>query len=375
MSAETGSSDGRIGKERRGYKFERLRERIRLALNSGELSGRIPGERELARRFGANAKTISKALNDLTAEGLLVRQVGRGTFTAASAEPGLTRTTGKRFVWGLAADRNEPVGRLLFEQAAEAARADQHEMVLRSLQSSLDGMLSENAITAAELRGYDGLAIFGAKPSGELLADLLRIHIGLVLVDMQSEAIRTNCVMSDVAGGAFALCEYLIALGHRDIRLVIDSDWLPCAAGAELGYRSAMIRHALTAMPAIVANVLKAPEVLFAGDCPPAAVVCVGTELARSVMMAAGRRRLQLPWDLSLAVVAEPGHPVPEHFGLTSYEIEPGKIANWVVRLLATAAPGQMPQMVVVPGRVVDRGSCRPPLEPTPPTTPTEGVL
>jgi hypothetical protein len=92
-------------------------------------------------------------------------------------------------------------------------------------------------------------------------------------------------------------------------------------------------------------------------------------------MMAAGQRRLQLPWDLSLAVVAEPGHPVPEHFGLTSYEIEPGKIANWVVRLLATAAPGQMPQMVVVPGRVVDRGSCRPPLGPTAPTTPTEGVL
>ncbi|MGB9624041.1 MAG: substrate-binding domain-containing protein [Phycisphaerae bacterium] len=375
MNAQSGSSDGRVGRERRGYKFERLRERIRSALNSGELSGKIPGERELARRFEANAKTIGKALKDLTAEGLLVRQVGRGTFVTASMESVTTRTTGKRFVWAVAADRKEPVGRLLFEQAAEAARADRHEMVLRSLQSSLNGMLSENSITAAELRGYDGLALFGAKPSGELLAELLRIQIGLVLVDVQSEAVRTNCVMSDIAGGAFALCEYLIALGHRDIRLAIDSDWLPCAAGAELGYRSAMIRHALTAMPAVVANVLNAPEVLFAGDCRPPAVVCVGTELARSVMMAAGRRRLQVPWDLSLAVVAEPGHPVPEHFGLTSYEIEPGRIASWVVRLLATAAPGQMPQMVVVPGRVVDRGSCRPPLEPTPPTTPTEGVL
>ena len=235
MNTDSGSADGPIGRERRGYKFERLRERIRNAINSGELSGKIPGERELARRFDANAKTISKALNDLTAEGLLVRQVGRGTFVTASVEPVMTRTTGKRFVWGVAADRKEPLGRLLFEQAAEAARADQHQIVLRPLQSSLNGMLSENAITAADLRGYDGLALFGAKPSGELLAELLRMQIGLVLVDVQSEAVRTNCVISDIAGGAFALCEYLIALGHRDIRLAIDSDWLPCAAGAELG--------------------------------------------------------------------------------------------------------------------------------------------
>jgi len=66
------------------YKFQRLRERLRAAIASGELCGKLPGERQLARRFRANAKTLSKALTDLAAEGLLERSIGRGTFVKGS---------------------------------------------------------------------------------------------------------------------------------------------------------------------------------------------------------------------------------------------------------------------------------------------------
>ncbi len=53
------------------YKFQRLREKVRTAITSGELTGKLPGERILAKRFSCNAKTLSKALTDLAAEGLL----------------------------------------------------------------------------------------------------------------------------------------------------------------------------------------------------------------------------------------------------------------------------------------------------------------
>src|SRR5437868_7788457 len=68
------------------YKFQRLRERLRSAVVSGELSGRLPGERHLARRFHVNAKTLSKALTDLAAEGLLDRSIGRGTFVKGTGD-------------------------------------------------------------------------------------------------------------------------------------------------------------------------------------------------------------------------------------------------------------------------------------------------
>src|ERR1700730_6954512 len=68
------------------YKFQRLREKLRQAITSGELSGKLPGERALAKRFHCNAKTLSKALTDLAAEGLLERSIGRGTFVKGSKE-------------------------------------------------------------------------------------------------------------------------------------------------------------------------------------------------------------------------------------------------------------------------------------------------
>src|ERR687894_62900 len=67
------------------YKFQRLREKLRAAVASGELSGKLPGERALAKRFHVNAKTLSKALTDLAAEGVLERSIGRGTYVKGSA--------------------------------------------------------------------------------------------------------------------------------------------------------------------------------------------------------------------------------------------------------------------------------------------------
>src|SRR5438105_823645 len=92
------------------YKFQRLRERLRSAVVSGELSGKLPGERSLARRFHVNAKTLSKALTDLAAEGLLNRSIGRGTYVKGAApvpSPGRGR-------WLLLSDA-DPVSKCVVE--------------------------------------------------------------------------------------------------------------------------------------------------------------------------------------------------------------------------------------------------------------------
>ena len=67
------------------YKFQRLREKLRRGDRSRRVLGKLPGERTLAKRFHVNAKTLSKALTDLAAEGLLDRSIGRGTYVKGSA--------------------------------------------------------------------------------------------------------------------------------------------------------------------------------------------------------------------------------------------------------------------------------------------------
>src|SRR5215213_3879422 len=87
-SHSTPSPSGGAAKDRQrgmSYKFQRLREKLREAIAGGEFAGKLPGERSLAKRFHVNAKTLSKALTDLAAEGLLDRSIGRGTYVKGSA--------------------------------------------------------------------------------------------------------------------------------------------------------------------------------------------------------------------------------------------------------------------------------------------------
>src|SRR6185437_7469581 len=81
----TSAANARVRQSEMSYKFQRLREKLRQAIDTGELKGKLPGERALAKRFHVNAKTLSKALTDLAAEGLLDRSIGRGTFVKGSA--------------------------------------------------------------------------------------------------------------------------------------------------------------------------------------------------------------------------------------------------------------------------------------------------
>lgn len=48
----------------------------------------IPSESELAFRFGVSQGTVRKAVDEMAAENLLVRQQGKGTFVATHKDPG-----------------------------------------------------------------------------------------------------------------------------------------------------------------------------------------------------------------------------------------------------------------------------------------------
>jgi GntR family histidine utilization transcriptional repressor len=64
---------------------QQVRNHVLTQVDSGEWPEgyRIPSETRLAEQFGASRMTIHIALRDLSAEGVLVRRQGAGTFVAA----------------------------------------------------------------------------------------------------------------------------------------------------------------------------------------------------------------------------------------------------------------------------------------------------
>lgn len=64
--------------------YYQLKEIIQKRIQSSEYveGGIIPSERELAKDFGISRMTVRQALNQMVAEGSLVREKGRGTFVA-----------------------------------------------------------------------------------------------------------------------------------------------------------------------------------------------------------------------------------------------------------------------------------------------------
>ncbi|WP_313953822.1 GntR family transcriptional regulator [Accumulibacter sp.] len=70
--------------------YRQIKELIMANLESGEWGpgGSIPSESELAGRFGVSQGTVRKAIDEMAAENLLVRQQGKGTFVATHRDPG-----------------------------------------------------------------------------------------------------------------------------------------------------------------------------------------------------------------------------------------------------------------------------------------------
>jgi hypothetical protein len=177
------------------YKYERLRERLRAAVKSGELAGRLPGERALARKFRANPKTLSKALTDLAADGVLQRRVGQGTFVAGDAPadtaPWLVLTPG---------DEPGAVGEALLRLLPRARHCDGQSPLRPSHMVRIGGVINLCPQVPAAL-------VHDLQVRGIPLVDGCGIGGDYAL----------HAVLFDRARAAFELTRRLLLAGHQHI--------------------------------------------------------------------------------------------------------------------------------------------------------------
>jgi DNA-binding transcriptional regulator YhcF (GntR family) len=296
---------------RLSYKFQRLREELRAAVASGELAGKLPGERELARRFSVNAKTLSKALTDLAAEGLLERYIGRGTYVRGSV-PAAERAE----KWLLVCDPDQlqhPVLQALMRTNAEA-------QITHDVQNVRPSFINQ----------FTAVVDFARKTPETFLRDLRVRGVPVVAVDREPRVYSIDAVLPDRALGATRIVRRLLLEGHRHF-----------AAVERQGSRAicqAMRTTAERFDPSAAVDPCYPEDVSHLLDYGITAVVCDSIESANRVMLVLSRMGASVPGQISVAAVGYGGASATAAACDGSYA-DPAQTAETVAMLLRDTQP------------------------------------
>lgn len=354
------------------YKFQRLREQIRTAVIKGEFQGRLPGERELGRLYNANAKTINKALSDLSAEGLLIRRIGRGTFVAGRNGNAVNRLAARKVHIVMRSTENgSPYAHELLTLVASRLRDRGHEVLIQTLPDD-DGVLEIPIETMREAETVisltpDPFADAKSRLSSAGLIEMTRRQIPLVLVGAIGDGVRRNAVAPDYTDAGFRLTQHLIQAGSRRLAILGNHD-----AGREFdllhqGCRTAAARYSLSIERL---SLVKGPggdglperSMLSGsesknGSMWPIGLICAGKHAAMAIVDEHTGGGPALLRRVIPACVTEPGNRLCERFDLTSYEVAIQDIAEQTAQLAAETRAGDVPIEIAVPGKIELRGS------------------
>lgn len=310
------------------YKFQRLREKIRRAVENGELSGKLPGERALARRFHVNAKTLSKALTDLAAEGLLDRSIGRGTFVRGSA-PQPCPGGGK---WLVVCDPG-----------------DENNCIIPHLRTACPdmGLITSVAnLRPSFLNQFTSLVNLSRSTPDSFLRDLLVRNLPVVAVNYEPSTYSMHAVLSDIGLGVQRLARDLMLAGHRRIGALEPRGSSTVAHGLKL----AAARYVPDAIVE-VAEPSEAPMMIENGI---TALVCGSAADAREARQYLSARGIEIPRQASLVAVGCACGAAE----CSGYFVPCEQIAKSVIELLSNPHP--RPVTLWLPGQWVERGTLAP---------------
>lgn len=313
------------------YKFQRLREKLRAAVASGELQGKLPGERALARRFNVNAKTLSKALTDLAAEGVLERSIGRGTFVRGTTPQPAGAAAEK---WLLICDPDQldaPIVKQLMAVNPEAQTITEVDNIRPSF-----------------LNGFRAVVDLADATPSPFLRDLVVRNMQLVAVGREPRTYSMHAVLMDGDNAVVSIARDLMLAGHRRIAAVEARNSMFVSESL----RKAAQRYA----PDAEIDRCFPGDVRCLVEHGASAMVCDSVSAASRVLEQLASMEVAVPAKVSVAAVGYVGSDYP----CSGYYVGWPQAAEAVLELLRERP--QRPTTLWIPGRFMDQGTIAPPI-------------
>jgi len=247
---------------------------LRHKIYTKQLTGKIPGIRELAREYSMNFKTANKAVAVLIDEGLLHRIQGKGTFVVDSA----TGLHGHHIVGFILPDLINPN----FAHIVQALHQKEAEKNISILVSTTDRQLSriEDILRMYRQRGISAIIVQGGSaPDTEALTRILDAKFPVIGMHTRIEGID-NVWLAAYAGAQMAT-DHLIEHFGLHVGHISGSAYGITNTRRFSGYRDAILSKGGN----IDFSLLKSTEPSYAGGYKAVKELIAEDRLPRSLFM------------------------------------------------------------------------------------------
>lgn len=355
-------------------------------VKSGRLQpgDKIPAELQIADALGVSKMTVNKALLALTASGLFVREVGRGTFVAPQALEAVASSVSS----GTRSESLSTKPRLVLsfvEGARDVLDSDYYGNLYRGIIAALSsGPDSEMAVdmVLSPLAAKDYLAQEIHEPSqGRILIApraesipsieaLWQQGASLLVLGASWPTMGVPSIDSDNIGGATEAVRHLVELGHRRIAILFAEENTANIQDRLVGYRRAMSAASLPQPAAYEVRGESAWRVgepaksrlsnLLMQPSPVTAILAAGHYLALEAMNVVREAGLRIPEDVSVIGFDDPLSAQLVHPTLTTVRqplYEMGVRAGERILKLMWGEESRTPIREVLPAQVIARRS------------------
>ncbi len=177
-------------------------------------------------------------------------------------------------------------------------------------------------------------------------------------------------VCFDEIRAAYGATQYLIDLGHRDIWYIGDTAQ-PWDRNRYKGFAAAVQEAGLPLNAQTVgladghfANGLRNTDIILDQKRPMTAIFAATDEVAFGAVEALRQRSLNVPDDISVVGFDDQPHPFYS-LELTTVRVEAEEIGRQLARMAIARvqSPSQVLREVIVPTKLMKRGTCRPTLQ------------
>ena len=322
--------------------------------------------RDLGKRLGVSAVTISKALSGKSGVSEEMRQrIIRLAEETGYSNPKQPSLTGKGMDIGILVPErffsNDTFYAMFYKQLLQVMAQSGHfgllELITEDMQRTLTppNLLRSNKVDALILLG---------QPREEYAGWLSGQSLPVVALDFHYPALPMDAVVGDSIHGAAEMTRHLIAWGHRDIGFLGNVRATSSIMERYLGFASEMLRNDLPIRPECILPDRTDDNVI----CPPAlpekmptAFVCNCDVVARLFIDQLQKSGFRVPEDVSI-VSYDDFNNVPGALPLTTFRVDTLTMCRIAVQLVESRRSGDNKALsrVVVGGEAVYRDSVHP---------------